>query len=506
MISEEFRQESHAQRIDLLKRLGCSSVHETEYKLRLLVNQCVYDIKVACRDTPQATRYETSGHSSHVKNPSQRLKHIEAELKEFLGWFDGGRRPRLRTKLSRHAVALMLGLPPFGKTYIAVTKHNVRAEERLAPQSPRRMRLEGKRIYFVDILSSDERIAQGQIELYSGFRTENGEPLNLEIHPIEMKWPASFTNFVNAHERSGANHFSQRELEAALSEEDFPIMAEETARTLTLIQFLRLDIDQRSKATIAKWARCEPGFAMIAGMLDAVWPPVKGPPTAIIKGEGSQTYVRVLEDLAIVLVRLVQEKLNVENEFKGLEFEQVRNPNHFLGKRKVAAARDILSLIQELRAEEIGYFIARHTISEICSAACDHADDMLKSAADRVSATIVSKLDGRLTARRQFLGFGADLHRGTAFKWCGRLDPNARQRWPDEAQLAASAFPIADLDRDRHLALYDRLVRSFDLPPDILFQWTELAAWAANAGRAFWRVTMSTGADAADSDAHAISL
>ena len=547
---QENLKESFRQRLDFLKRLGSADIVETEFNLRALVNQCLVDITVACRDLPEPNRYVNSNNPSHVKSPSQRLSHIEAELEELVRWFDGGNRPRLRGRISRYSIAAMLGRAPFGGQWIAATRcevevtapkgrrvtaakfYKLRVFKRRHGGLAKRLRvrnvgkrlkrkwgdwrdrprardytLRGRRIYFVDMLSQFERIRQGQIELYTQLRTLNGERLHLEVtpferewptafvdlfpdrlRPFEREWPTAFTDRVPDRHQEISRHVSLNEIESVIANDQFPRMAEASRQTILFVQGLRQHYDQKSKATIAKWARCEPGFALISRMLDLVWPTAKGHPNSAARLYDLQTNLQILEDLAANLVAETQIRLNNFDEFKKRDFDTVRRPHHFLGQREEAAARDILALILDLRSELNAYLIARDTIDAICDAVFSRANDKLNAEANLVCASILPTLDNRIAARKQFLGFGADLLRASNFKWFGCLDPKKRLRWTKAAELAATVVAEADLNQDHHLALYNDLIRSLQLKPDDLRAWSMLAEWAAVAGRRFWRV------------------
>ena len=492
MVDREFLLESHDQRTALIKKLGVANAEKIELQLRLLVNECIGGIRDALRDLPEPKRYDRSNETAAVKSPSERFGDIEQELGELVDWFGGGRRPRERPEISNHTIAAMLGLKPFGKTIIAATKHDIATENGTKRGLSGSAILEGKKIYFFDVLSEDPEIAKSQIELYSGLQTEEGQPLYLEVEPLAMDWPAAFLRLI---ERQQLGHLPLIDLDNALSRQDYPFMHRGSAQTLAMVKHLRGDFDRRSLATVAKWARCEPGFDLIAAMLDEVWPWSRGEPPANrlgeIRAKGLHAPRQLLIDLANNLVDLVQEKVNCEEQFQDQKYIVIKPPHHFLGSDETynEQVSDILALIIELRKEATAYFVARHTVAGICEAVFEHEhDDELIVAANCVSETVVAKIEARLAARRQFLKFGADRLRRRALKWFGRLDPSSRSHWKGETTLAAAIFPVPDLDQNRHLRLYDNLVRSLDLGIEGSRAWTKLATWAGSDGRHFWQV------------------
>ncbi len=492
MIDPEFLEESDKQRMRLLRRLECRDADEVEYILNILVQRCLNAVKEACCNAPEPTRYKTSNNSSHIKIPSDRMKDIEQELGELDSWFRSGRRPRLRTQISTWTIAAMVGLPPFGKHYIAVTTHKVTAEERRAPLETRIVNLEHKNLHLFDILSSNDAIMQCQIELYSTLRTTADIQLYLEIGDIDVYWPTSFTNFVDLHLETGRESFGLKDLEAVLSYDDFTRMGYELTGTQALFRRLRREYDQRSKATVATWAGCEPGFALIKGMLNHVWPVIRGQPTGKPKGRSRavQSQQQDLEDLAGNLSALVQEILNSKEALDKPKFERVRSPNHFLGDKGDDAAVGICSLILRLRKEQIAYTIARDTLDAICDAVFYHANEMLNSEANKVCSKITTPIGHRLTARKVFLGYGADRMEGSAFKWCGQLDPYKLKHWPGTDKLAATAFPNPNRDQTYHLELYTDLVRSLVVDDEAMHAWWRIAAWAGGEGRESWKVVI----------------
>jgi hypothetical protein len=495
VIDPEFLLESHDQRVALIRNLGFANARTTEIKLRLLVNECIGGIRDAVRDLPEPTRYDGSHESAAVKSPSQRFRDIEQELSELVDWFGGGRKPRLRPAISNHAIAAMLGLAPFGWTIIAATRHHVISENNANGGISGGAILRRETPHFFDVLSKQPEIAQSQIELYSGLQTEQGEPLYLQVESLTTEWPAKFLGLVD---RQQLGHIPFGDLDDALSRADYPSMYRGTSQTLSMVKHLRSDFDRRSHATVEKWARCEPGFNLISAMLDEVWPWSKGIPPDTnrlgqTRAEGLRSPRQLLNDLANNLVDLVQEKINSEEQFQDQQYLVLKSPNHFLGNDKTYddQVSDLLALIIELRKEATAYSVARHTIGDICEAVFEHnCDDEMISAANCVSEAIMTRIDYRLAARRQFLKFGDDHLRRRTFKWFGRLDPRARQHWKGETALAGAIYPVPDLDQNRHLKLYNDLVVTLDLDLEGSRAWIKLATWAGGDGREFWQVVV----------------
>lgn len=494
MIDEAFLRESFEARIRLITRLGCADVVDVEFRLRQLVNECLSQIISAHHNLPPRI-YNNSNQYLAIKVPSQRLKDVERELDEFEKWFRGGKKPRSRAWISSYAIAAMVGYPPFGKTIIAATKHKV--TRMVAGRGLNRYRLDSKQIYFWDILSTDKAIIKGQLELYSNWRDEEGKPLYLESIPLVSDWPDSFLRLVQRYQRLG--RIPLRDLKRALAPGDLQRMAAGTRQAKHAIEFMRSSFDQKSGMTIERWARCEPGLHLISAMLNVIWPYSKGRPRTSRLGErraeGDRSQRQLLGDLAQNLVDLVQEKVNRNLEFASEKYAEIRAPNHFLGEDEhyVTQVDEILLLILSLRREFVAYFVARHTIAGICEAVFLHEDDEeIIAAANCITGPVIDKIDGRLAARRMFLGFGADHLRENAFKWCGLLAPSARQHWRGERELAGMVFPVTNRDQDRHLALYDDLIRSLAQDADTLFSWNRLSAWAGDpeAGQKFWRIIL----------------
>jgi hypothetical protein len=494
VIDAAFLRDSYEGRIRLIGHLGCADVADIEFRLRQLVNECLSHIISAHHNLPPRI-YNNSNQYLAIKVPSQRLKDVERELDELIKWFRGGKKPRSRAWISNYAMAAMVGHPPFGKTIIAATKHQTR---RIGiGRGTERYRLDRRRVYFWDILSADEAIRKAQIELYSNWRDEEGDPLYLELIPLETDWPDSFLQLVERYQRLG--RVSLRDLKRALAPGDLQRMAAGTREAKHLIQFMRSSFDRKSGMTIERWARCEPGFYLINAMLDVIWPYSKGRPRTSTLGErradGERSQRQLLGDLAQNLVDLIQEKLNQNPEFASEKYAEIRAPKHFLGEDEhyVTQVEDILLLILSLRREFVAYFVARHTIAGICEAIFLHEDDEdTIAAANCIIGPVIDKIDNRLAARRMFLGFGADHLRENAFKWCGLLAPSARHHWRGERELAGIIFPITNRDQDRHLALYGDLIRSVAPDADTLRAWTRLSAWAADpeSGRKFWEVVL----------------
>lgn len=492
MIDPEILTESHTERMDLIRKLGIRDLEDVEYRLRLLVNQCLDDIKAIRRDLPAYKRYESSNESAAIKIPSQRLRDIEREFDELIKWFEGGRRPRLRNYVSGYAIDAMLGNPPFGRHFIVLSRHDT--QPMLTADRPSDRQVTRKKVHFFDVLSSDRSIAACQIDLYSNLRTAENEPLLLEVIPIEINWPAALERVAQRRDQR-IGHVQIGELEAAFSRDDFLVMAEEAKKTRAIVHFMRDNSDQRSKASVGRWARCEPAFELVSAMLDEVWPLTKGHPQANRLGakraKGSRSDRQLLRELVQNLADLVQEKINADHDFRSERFDDVRAPNHFLGKITYDnQLEDLFNLILGLRQEFVAYSVARHTIAEIVEAAVRQGKDEISTAANRVSEFIIVKIDGRIAARRIFLNFGADHLQGNAVKWCGRLDPNMRQHWNGAAELIGMAYPTADLDQDHHLGLCDDLVRALEPDNETSPAWEDLRAWAQNEGRRFWRVAI----------------
>jgi hypothetical protein len=505
VIDETILSESHERRISLIKGLGHGDVEDVAYRLRLLVNECLDNIQTAHHNLPPR-KYKNSNKFLTIKVPSQRLKDIEKELSELIAWFKGGRKPRSRKWVSRYAIAAMVGHPPFGKAIFVVTKHKV-TRIVTASRGFGRLRLDSKQAYFWDMLSTDEAIIKGQIELYANLRDEDGKPLYFELIPLDTDWPDSFERLAQRCRR--LDRILLKDLESALSHQDFQRMAAGTTEARSIVQFMR---GSSGKTTIDRWARCEPAFALITAMLDVVWPYSKGQPRAStlgeLRAEGSRSERELLSDLAQNLVDLTQEKLDASPEFQSENYERVRAPKHFLGDSEnyTTKADEILRLILSLREELVAYYVTRHTITEICEAALQREDDEeIRAAADCIIGPVVDKIESRLAARRTFLNFGADHLRENAFKWCGRLDPSARKHWRGEDELAGMAFPVTVLDRDRHLALYDSLVGSLELSAEEKQAWTKLMAWARTEGRGFWRVAVPELDERRNLDAESLS-
>jgi hypothetical protein len=494
MIDETILRESYEGRISLLKNLGHRDVADVEHKLRLLVNECLANIITGHHNLPPREYNDTeSNQYLTIKIPSQRLKDIERELDELIKWFEGGRKPRSREWISSYSIAAMVGHPPFGKTIIAATK---RKSTRIAGagRGSNCYRLDRRQIYFWDMLSTNNAIMRGQIDLYSNLRDEEGNRLYLEFIPLETNWPDSFKRLVQRYRR--LDRILVKDLKSALSPRDFQHMVAGTTQARSLVQFMRADC---GKTTIEQWTGCEPGFALITAMLNAIWPYSKGQPAVSSLGErraeGDHSEREFLSDLAQNLVDLTQVKLDANPEFESESYNSVRALKHFLGNpaHYMTKVNDILLLILSLREELVAYFVARHTINEICEAVFSNEnDEEIIAAADRIIGPVVDKIDSRLAARRAFLNFGTDHPRGNVFKWFGRLDPDARQCWRGEKELAGMIFPVADLDQDRHLTLYGDLIRSFEPDADTQRAWSKLSAWAGDpeAGRKFWRVVI----------------
>lgn len=494
MIDAAFLRDSYEERIGIIRKLGRGDVIDVEFRLRQLVNECLSQIIAAHHNLPPRV-YRNSNQYLAIKVPSQRLKDVEVELDELVKWFRGGKKPRSREWISSYAIAAMVGHPPFGKTIIAATKHQT---TRIAiGRGTERYRLDHRGVYFWDILATDEAIRKAQIDLYSNWRDEEGDRLYLELIPLVTDWPDRFLQLVQRYQRVG--RIPLRDLKCALAPGDMRRMAAGTTEAKCVIQFMRSSFDQKSGMTIERWARCEPGFYLINAMLDVIWPYSKGRPRTSTLGErradGDHSQRQLLGDLAQNLVDLIQEKLNRDPEFASERYGEVRAPKHFLGddEHYVTQVNDILLLILSLRREFVAYSVARHTIVGICEAIFQREDDEeIIAAANCIIGPVIDKIDNRLVARRMFLGFGADHLRENAFKWCGLFAPSARRHWRGEHELAGMVFPVANLDQDRHLALYGDLIRSFALDADILLAWNRLSAWAGDpeAGRKFWEVIL----------------
>lgn len=494
MIDEAILRDSYEARIRLIRKLGCSNVIDVEFRLRQLVNECLSRIISAHHNLPPRI-YNNSNQYLAIKVPSQRLKDVERELGELVEWFQGGKKPRSREWISSYAIAAMVGHPPFGKTIVAATKHRV--TRIVTGDGVKRYRLDDRQLYFWNILASDKAIRKAQIDFYSDWRDKEGNRLYLELIPLETDWPDSFLRLVQRYQRLG--RIPLRDLKRALAPGDMPRMAAGTTEAKYVIQFMRSSFDQKSRMTIERWARCEPGFYLINTMLDVIWPYSKGRPRTSTLGErradGAHSQRQLLGDLAQNLVDLIQEKLNLDPEFASEKYVEVRAPKHFLGDAEnyMTQLNDILQLILSLRREFAAYSVARHTIVGICEAVFQREDDEeIIAAANCIIGPVIDKIDNRLAARRMFLGFGADHLRENAFKWCGLLAPSAREHWRGEREFAGMVFPVANLDQDRHLALYGDLIRSFAPDPDTLRAWNRLSAWAGDpeAGRKFWDVVL----------------
>ena len=494
MIDEAILRDSYEGRVRLIRNLGCRDVMDVEFRLRQLVNECLSQIISAHHNLPSRI-YNNSNQYLAIKVPSQRLKDVERELDELVKWFRGGKKPRSREWISSYAIAAMVGHPPFGKTIIAATKH--KTTRIVTGRGTKRYRLDKRRLYFWDILGTDQIIRKAQIDLYSNWWDEEGGRLYLELIPLETDWPDSFLRLVQRYQRLG--RIPLRDLKRALAPRDMQRMAAGTTEAKYAVQFMRSSFDQKSGMTIERWARCEPGFYLISAMLDMVWPYSKGRARTSTLGErradGDQSQRQLLGDLAQNLVDLIQEKLNRNPEFASEKYSEVRAPKHFLGDAQhyTTQVNDILQLILSLRREYVAYSVARHTIAGICETIFERADDEeIIAAANCIIGPVIDKIDNRLAARRMFLGFGADHLRENAFKWCGLLAPSARHHWRGERELAGMVFPVANLDQDRHLALYSDLIRSLAPHADTLLAWNRLSAWAGDpeAGRKFWGVIL----------------
>lgn len=494
MIDEAILRDSYEGRIRLIRNLGCRDVIDVEFRLRQVVNECLSQIISAHYNLPPRI-YNNSNQYLAIKAPSQRLRDVERELDELVKWFRGGKKPRSRAWISNYAIAAMVGHPPFGKTIIAATKHQT--TRMVTGGGTKRYCLDNRRLYFWDVLATDEAIRKAQIDLYSNWRDEEGDPLYLELIPLETDWPDSFLRLVQRYQRLG--RIPLRDLKRALAPGDMQRMAAGTTEAKYVIQFMRSSFDQKSGMTIERWARCEPGFELINAMLDVIWPYSKGRPRTSRLGErradGDQSQRQLLVDLAQNLIDLIQEKLNRNPEFASEKYAEIRAPKHFLGDAEhyMTQVNDILLLILSLRSEFVAYFVARHTIAGICEAIFLREDDEeIIAAANRIIGPVIDKIDNRLAARRIFLGFGADHLRENAFKWCGLLAPPARHHWRGERELAGMVFPVTNLDQDCHLALYGDLIRSFAPDADTLLSWNRLSAWADDpeAGRKFWGIIL----------------
>lgn len=151
-----------------------------------------------------------------------------------------------------------------------------------------------------------------------------------------------------------------------------------------------------------------------------------------------------------------------------------------------------------LRLEFLACYVARHTIVAIVRSVIEHAleSKSIVDAADVVSGTIVTTIDGHMNHLRFYLNFGSDRPRGSSPKWFGRFEPERLHRWKEAAQFANALFPVTNNDPDFHLDAYAELIASLKpltLEADPAWKtaqsaWTILETWARGPGRACWKV------------------